>query len=84
MDSKQSNHLWKEVNLPAEIGREIQKTRKNAGLSQKEAASMCNVGTRFLSDLENGKPSIHLGKTMQVLRAFGLAVILKKKTLSHG
>ena len=72
--------LTRQVNLPAEIGMTIQETRKTAGLSQKEAAALCNVGTRFLSDLENGKPSIQLGKTMQVLRAFGLLMILKKKS----
>ncbi|MFH2203905.1 MAG: helix-turn-helix domain-containing protein [Elusimicrobiota bacterium] len=71
------------VKLPAEIGAIVRQTRKSAGLSQIEAASMCKVGTRFLSDLENGKSSIHLGKTMQVLRAFGLVVQLKKKTLTN-
>ena len=77
---RQPGLLEKHVRLVAEFGMVIRQTRKKAGLSQKEAASMCNVGTRFLSDLENGKPSIHLGKTMQVLRAFGFVVILKKKT----
>ena len=71
------------VKLPAEIGVIVRQTRKSAGLSQIEAAAMCRVGTRFLSDLENGKASIHLGKTMQVLRAFGLVVLLKKKTLTN-
>ena len=70
----------KHVCLSAEVGMAIREARKKAGLSQKEAASMCNVGTRFLSDLENGKPSVQLGKTMQVLRAFGLITILRKKT----
>ena len=76
---RKSNPLEEQVNLPAEIGVMVRKTRKGSGLTQKEAASMCNVGTRFLSDLENGKPSIHLGKAMQILRAFGLMMILKKK-----
>lgn len=80
---KQFASLEKRVSLPAEIGMVVRDARKRTGLSQKEAASMCNVGTRFLSDLENGKPSIHLGKTMRVLRAFGLVVILKKKTLPY-
>ncbi len=72
--------LEKLVKLPAEIGMVIRQARKESGLSQKEVASMCRVGARFLSDLENGKPSIHLGKTMQVLRAFGLIMLLRKKT----
>jgi transcriptional regulator with XRE-family HTH domain len=60
----------------------VQQVRKEMGLSQKEAAAMCRVGTRFLSDLENGKPSLQLGKTLHVLRCFGLVVTLKKKTLA--
>ena len=70
------------VNLPADIGIIVQMRRKKFGLTQAMAAALCNVGTRFLSDLENGKPTIHLGKTMRVLKNFGVVVVLKKKTLA--
>lgn len=66
-----------------EIGAWVRQTRKQANLKQAEAASMCGVGTRFLSDLENGKPSLHLGKTFQVLKAFGLVLVIKKKKLTE-
>ena len=52
-------------------------------MTQAKAAAMCNVGARFLSDLENGKTTIQLGKALKVLQAFGLRVILKKRTLSN-
>ena len=39
-----------------EIGSMVKKKRKAYGLTQKEAAGLCNVGVRFLSELENGKP----------------------------
>lgn len=70
------------VRIPEEFGNAIKAARKNAGLSQAEAAAMCKVGTRFLSDLENGKSSVHLGKALHVLRAFGLVIALRKKTLT--
>jgi y4mF family transcriptional regulator len=71
------------IKTPPEIGGIIRQLRKEAKLTQADAAAMCRVGTRFLSDLENGKASLHLGKVLQVLRNFGLQVILKKKDLSH-
>jgi y4mF family transcriptional regulator len=70
------------VNTPARLGEIVRQTRKASGLKQAEAAAMCRVGPRFLSDLENGKPSLHLGKVLQVLSGFGLSVVLKRKELS--
>ena len=66
--------------MPAELGEIVKLARRQSGLSQIEAAALCKVGTRFLSDLENGKPTVHLGKTMQVLRAFGLDLVVKKRS----
>lgn len=68
---------------PAEIGKTILQRRQEMKLTQAEAAALCKVGTRFLSELENGKPTLQLSKVMQVLRAFGLLIILKRKAISH-
>lgn len=65
------------------IGTIVRELRKESHLTQAQAAAMCNVGARFLSDLENGKATIQLGKALKVLQAFGLRVILKKRTLSN-
>jgi len=32
----------------------------------------CGTGLRFLIDLEKGKPTCQIGKTLQVLQALGL------------
>ena len=64
---------------PAEIGKIVRQARKQAGLRQAQAAALCGVGTRFLSDLENGKTTLHLGKVLKVLHSFGLRVIIKRK-----
>lgn len=68
---------------PAEIGRFVLEARTRAGLKQAQAAALCGVGTRFLSDLENGKPTLHLGKVLQVLKGFGLRVIIKRKEFAE-
>ncbi|MCP3941741.1 MAG: helix-turn-helix transcriptional regulator [Desulfobacteraceae bacterium] len=58
------------------IGQLIKKTRKDQKITQADAAGLLNVGTRFLSDLENGKPTIQLGKALTILEGLGLEVII--------
>ena len=56
---------------PAEIGGIVRRARKAAGLRQYELAGAAGVGLRFLVELEAGKPTAQLGKTLQVLEALG-------------
>jgi len=59
-----------------EIGKRIRETRKQLGLNRSELAMTSGTATRFISDLENGKTSCHLGKTLAVLNALGIQVEL--------
>ncbi len=58
----------------AEIGELVRETRKAQGISQEQLAGVANTGVRFVSDLENGKPSIQVDKMIQVLEALGLGL----------
>lgn len=58
----------------ADLGKIIRCKRKEVGLLQETAAGMSGVGTKFLSQLENGKETAELGKVLQVLRKLGLEV----------
>lgn len=62
-----------------ELGREVRAARKRAGLRQAELAALCGLGTRFLSDFENGKDSVELGRAVRVLSALGLEVRLERR-----
>ncbi len=62
------------------LGNIIRQTRKEKKFTQIEAAGYLNVGTRFLSDLENGKPTIEIGKAFQVLEKLGYKILLIPKT----
>jgi len=53
--------------------------RKESGITQKQAAGMSNVGVRFFSELENGKPTLEIAKVMKVLEAFGLQCVIKAR-----
>lgn len=58
----------------AEIGEIVRTTRKSSGLRQDELAGAAGVGLRFIVDLEAGKPTAQIGKTLQVLAALGCSL----------
>ena len=58
----------------AEIGDIVRTTRKASGLRQDELAGAAGVGLRFIVDLEAGKPTAQIGKTLQVLAALGCSL----------
>ena len=48
--------------------------RRARHLRQAEAALLCGVGIRFLSDLENGKDTVRLGTALKVISGLGLTL----------
>ncbi|MDD5627852.1 MAG: transcriptional regulator [Elusimicrobia bacterium] len=70
------------VKDPVRIGEIVRQIRRDSNLTQQEAAALCKVGARFMSDLENGKPTLHLGKVLHVLACLGLTAFIKRKELS--
>ena len=61
----------------ADIGAAVRKKRKEDGLTLADAAALCGVGYRFMSDLENGKATVQVGKVLRVLTALGLDVYIE-------
>jgi HTH-type transcriptional regulator / antitoxin HipB len=59
-----------------DIGSAARMRRKALGYSQAELANLCATGVRFISDFENGKATIELGKALVVLAALGIDVSL--------
>ena len=60
------------------LGLLIKSHRKSMNLTQVKLAGVSGVGVRFLSDLENGKPTVEMEKVLQVINSLGLALILQK------
>jgi y4mF family transcriptional regulator len=61
------------------LGSLLQKQRKQQGLTQVELAALCGVGVRFISDLENGKPTVELAKVLQVIQLLGLELTIQTR-----
>lgn len=62
-----------------QLGLKVRQKRKADGLTQQDLAAIANVGVRFVSDLENGKPSVQLDSVMAVLQALGLQLSLSSR-----
>jgi len=59
-----------------ELGHILRAVRKESGLTQCDAAALCNVSLPFLNDLEQGKPTAQIGKVLSVCNRFGIDVRL--------
>jgi y4mF family transcriptional regulator len=62
------------ISTTSQLGDMIRKVRKEQNLTQIELAGLSGVGSRFLSELERGKASCELGKTLHILKMLGLNV----------
>jgi y4mF family transcriptional regulator len=76
--------LKNKVTTAADIGATVRKKRKEDGLTLADAAALCGVGYRFMSDLENGKETVQVGKLLQVATALGLDVCIESRNWSNG
>jgi y4mF family transcriptional regulator len=61
---------------PEQLGQIVKKERKAMGLTRADLALTSGTGMRFISDLENGKPTCQIGKTLTVLKTLGLRLSL--------
>jgi y4mF family transcriptional regulator len=61
---------------PAEIGDLVRDTRKRLGVTQKDLALTAGTGLRFVIDLERGKETCELGKSLRILQTLGITLAL--------
>jgi len=59
-----------------DIGSLIKQKRKKLNMTQPQLAAVSGVGVRFISDLENGKTTIQIGKVLGILHVLGLDVYI--------
>jgi y4mF family transcriptional regulator len=59
-----------------QLGTMIRDARKKQQLTQAQLAGMSGVGVRFVCDLERGKASCQIGKSIMVAQMLGLTIIV--------
>jgi y4mF family transcriptional regulator len=57
----------------------VRKARKSMKMNQQQFADAAGVGRRFLSELENGKPSLEFDKVLACALAAGIDIIAKPR-----
>ena len=62
-----------------ELGKMVASQRKAQGLTQSDLAGLAQTGTRFISDLENGKGTVQFDKVMHILNLLGLDVVIRDR-----
>ncbi len=54
------------------LGEAVRLARKRLKVTQKDLALASGAGLRFIIELEQGKPTCHLGKALGILQVLGL------------
>ena len=65
-----------EIKNAKELGELLQQMRKEMRVTQKQAADLCNVGPRFIGELEKGKPTAEIAKVIQIIRGYGFRFMI--------
>jgi y4mF family transcriptional regulator len=63
-----------------QFGEVVRRIRKSQGLTQQQLALTANTAPRFISDLENGKPTCQIEKAIHVAQCLGIRVGLNNES----
>lgn len=63
-----------------ELGEGIRLARKRLGVTQKDLAMASGTGLRFIVDLEKGKPTCELEKSLTVMASLGLVINVQSQS----
>lgn len=61
-------------NKVKKLGKILHQERKKQKLSQEQLAALSGVGVRFIRELEHGKESCHLGKSLWIAHMLGVKI----------
>ena len=60
------------VNSAYDFGKAIKEKRKKLGYTQKYICDVSGISASYISDLENGKATIELGKAIRLANLLGI------------
>ena len=64
------------------IGTLVKHKRNQLKMTQPQLAAMSGTGVRFISDLENGKPTMQIGKILEIIHVLGLDIYISERGTS--
>ena len=60
------------ISTPRELGHAIQSQRKAQGMRQQDLADLIGASHVFVRHVEQGKPTVQLGRVLQLLEQLGI------------
>jgi HTH-type transcriptional regulator / antitoxin HipB len=60
------------INSAKDLGAIVQQARKSQNITQTQLAAACEVGERFIVDLEKGKPTCSFDKALKVAQMLNI------------
>ncbi len=63
-----------QIKTSAELGSLIRRVRKNQHMTQSDLAGATGTGVRFIVDLESGKPTCELEKSLTIALMLGIKI----------
>lgn len=67
------------VRTAADLGQLLRASRKASRMTLEEAALVCGVSKRNLSEIERGKATAEIGRVLKLLEQFGIMLVAKPK-----
>ena len=69
-----------QVNDSVSLGQAIRNRRKELSYTQKYISEVTGFSMSFLSDLENGKTTCEIGKTLHIMNMLGLNLSVEARS----
>ena len=69
------------VRSAEDLGHLLRTSRKASNMTLEEAALICGVSKRNLSEIERGKATAEIGRVLKLLDQFGITLTAKQKEL---
>ena len=66
-----------------DIGSIVRLKRIELGMTQAQLTNISGSGTRFISELENGKQTMQIGKVLDMLHFLGFDIIITERGVDH-
>lgn len=77
--TKTLNLSLKPIKDVKELGSIIRAFRKSQQLTLDKVSGITHIGMRFLSELERGKETAEIGKTINIINKLGLELIIQPR-----
>jgi y4mF family transcriptional regulator len=71
--------MKKSIELSIEdLGKLIKQERKNRNMTQTELGELSGASINFISQIEAGKPTAHIGKVFRALQVLGYEMVFQR------